>query len=262
MTYLDAEAFLEHAPAASRLLHECFEEQAQRRPDHPAVECRDEIITYAELNARADRIAFRLRAEGVQSGSLVALYMLKSCDLFAAMLGILKAGAGYVPIDPKFPAGRINAIVEDAKIEIILTDRELEPQANESTRVRTIVVDKDDHDYAPVLSPVVVNPDDVCYVIYTSGSTGKPKGVAIEHRNATNFIAALRTVYQLDETERVYQGFSVAFDASVEEMWAAFSLGATLVVPTEDIARSVFDAAEFINRKRISFFSTVPSFSH
>ena len=106
----------------------------------------------------------------------------------------------------------------------------------------------------------IVTPRDVCYVIYTSGSTGRPKGVVIEHRNAVNFVQALRTVYKINEDDRVYQGFSVAFDASIEEICAAFSIGGTLVVPSEDVARSTFDAAEFISTKRISFFSTVPSF--
>jgi non-ribosomal peptide synthetase-like protein len=260
MKHLNAETTLDRVHAVSGLLHEYFEEQAQRRPDHPAVECNGEIVTYAELNARADRLARKLRAEGVQSDALVALYLVKSCDLYAAMLGILKAGAGYVPIDSKFPIGRINSIIEDAGIKIILTDRTLGPNIVDSVAARTIVVDGNDDEYAPELSPVVVTPRDVCYVIYTSGSTGRPKGVVIEHRCAVNFIKALQTVYKIDENDRVYQGFSVAFDASVEEIWAAFSVGATLVVPTEDISRSTFEAAEFIDRERISYFSTVPSF--
>jgi non-ribosomal peptide synthetase-like protein len=260
MKHIKAETTLDRVHAVSGLLHEYLEEQAQRRPDHPAVECNGEIVTYAELNARADRLAHKLHAEGIQSEALVALYMVKSCDLFAAMLGILKAGAGYVPIDPKFPIGRINSIIEDAGIKIILTDQALRPNIVDSVEARTIVVDSNDDEYAPELSPVIVTPQDVCYVIYTSGSTGRPKGVVIEHRCAVNFIKALTTVYKIDENDRVYQGFSVAFDASVEEIWAAFSVGATLVVPTEDIARSTFDAAEFIDRERISYFSTVPSF--
>ena len=120
MKYMKIEAVLDRAEAVTGLLHECFEAQAQRRPNHPAVECNGETASYAELNARADRVARRLRAEGVQSGALVALYMVKSCDLFAALLGILKAGAGYVPIDPKFPVGRINSIIEDAGIGMVL----------------------------------------------------------------------------------------------------------------------------------------------
>ena len=90
-----------------RLLHHYFEEQVRRRPNHAAVECGGEILSYAQLNERADRIARRLRAAGAGTDTLVALFMVKSCDLFAAMLGILKSGAGYVPIDPKFPVGRI-----------------------------------------------------------------------------------------------------------------------------------------------------------
>lgn len=260
MKHINAETTLDRVQAVSGLLHEAFEEQAQRRPNHPAVECDGEIVTYAELNARADRFARKLRAEGVQSESLVALYLVKSCDLYAAMLGILKAGAGYVPIDPKFPIGRINSIIEDAGIKIVLTDQTLGPNLADNVQARTIIVDGDDDEYAPELSPVIVTPRDVCYVIYTSGSTGRPKGVVIEHRCAVNFIKALRTIYKINENDRVYQGFSVAFDASIEEIWAAFSIGATLVVPTEDISRSTFDAAEFIDRERISFFSTVPSF--
>ncbi len=260
MKHINAETTLDRVQAISGLLHEYFEEQAQRRPNHPAVECNGEIVTYAELNARADRLARKLRAEGIQSEALVALYLVKSCDLYAAMLGILKAGAGYVPIDPKFPIGRINSIIEDAGIKIVLTDRALKPNIADHVEAKTIVVDSNDGDYAPELSPVIITPRDVCYVIYTSGSTGRPKGVVIEHRCAVNFIKALRTVYKIDESDRVYQGFSVAFDASIEEIWAAFSAGATLVVPTEDISRSTFEAAEFIDRERISFFSTVPSF--
>ncbi len=260
MKYMKIEAVLDRAEAVTGLLHECFEAQAQRRPNHPAVECNGETASYAELNARADRVARRLRAEGVQSGALVALYMVKSCDLFAALLGILKAGAGYVPIDPKFPVGRINSIIEDAGIGMVLTDRTLGPDITQGIQARTVIVDDKDAEVAPALSPVVVTSQDICYVIYTSGSTGRPKGVVLEHRNALNFIKALRTVYKIEESDRIYQGFSVAFDASVEEIWAAFSTGATLVVPSEDIARSTFDAAEFIDRERISYFSTVPSF--
>ena len=101
---------------------------------------------------------------------------------------------------------------------------------------------------------------DPCYVIFTSGSTGRPKGVVVEHRNAVNFVRSLGSVYGLREDDRIYQGFSLAFDASVEECWAAFSLGATLVVPNADIARSPHDAADFIKAEGVTYFSTVPSF--
>ncbi len=99
----------------------------------------------------------------------------------------------------------------------------------------------------------------LCYVIYTSGSTGRPKGVMIEHRNAVAFVESLDGIYGLREDDRIYQGFSTAFDASVEEIWAAFSRGGTLVVPTEEVARSPADVADFISERRITYFSTVPT---
>ena len=131
MKHVNVEQALDEAGAIYGLLHHHFEEQVQRRPNHPAVECNGEVLTYAQLNERADRIARLLRAGGAGTDTLVALLMVKSCDLFAAMLGILKSGAGYVPIDPKFPVGRIRAIVEDAAIGIVLTDQTLAPIADE-----------------------------------------------------------------------------------------------------------------------------------
>lgn len=250
-----------------RLLHEFFERQVQLRPDHPAVECNGEALTYLALNRLADKIAAALRARDLGPGCLVALYSEKSVRLFAAMLGVLKAGAAYVPIDPKAPLARIASIIDDAGIPLVLADtdlaRILAPQVTvELLRIEAELIDAESGGdvTAPPLLPVVVTPEDACYVIFTSGSTGRPKGVVIEHRNAVNFIHSLRTVYRLTENDRIYQGFSIAFDASVEEIWAALSIGATLVVPTSDVARSIFDAAEFINQNHVTYFSTVPSF--
>jgi len=247
-----------------KLLHEFFERQVALRPGHPAVECNGVTLSYAELDELANRIAASLHARGVRPGALVALYLEKSHRLYAALLGVLKVGAGYVPLDPKFPIGRIQNILEDAGITTVISEGELGQamQPHVSAGVMLLETELADEGLraSPPIVPVVVTPADACYVIYTSGSTGRPKGVVIEHRNAVNFVRALHSVYKLEPRDRVYQGFSVAFDASVEEVWGAFSIGGTLVVPTEDISRSTFDAAEFINAKRVTFFSTVPSF--
>jgi non-ribosomal peptide synthetase-like protein len=243
------------------LLHQFFERQVAARPDQPAIECNGQSMTYSQLDEQADRIAALLRGRGVRPGILVAIYMAKSCRLFAAMLGVLKAGAGYVPIDPKFPSARTRAILEDAGVAIVLSESTVGETLAPHVDVEIVCLDKDAS--RPLFSTaesVVAKPNDVCYVIYTSGSTGTPKGVLIEHRNAVNFVRAMQKVYALSEGDRVYQGFSVAFDASVEEIWAAFSLGGTLVVPSEDISRSTLDAADFITSQQITFFSTVPSF--
>ena len=243
------------------LLHEFFEKQVVLRPNKAAVEHNGQLLTYAQLNDEAAQIANLLRQRGVRPGSLVGLYMAKSCRLYAALLGVLKAGAGYVPLDLKFPVQRIQAILEDAAVEIVIT----EGAAGEaiSPHVSAELIDLNRESDGDVFSPAearVARPNDICYVIYTSGSTGNPKGVLIEHRNAVNFIKALHKVYGLKEDDRVYQGFSIAFDASVEEIWAALSLGGTLVVPSEETLRSTLDAAEFITAQHVTCFSTVPSF--
>ncbi len=247
-----------------RLLHEFFERQVRLRPNATAVEFNDAVMSYAQLNELADRVAAFLRVRGVVPGALVALYLEKSDRLIAAMLGVLKAGAGYVPLDPKFPTGRVLSILEDADVTLVITDQalggELAPQTAAEVMFFEQDLNLDLRPAAPPLQPLPIAPDNVCYVIYTSGSTGRPKGVIIEHRNAVNFVQALSTVYRLTPNDRVYQGFSAAFDASIEEIWGALAIGGTLVIPTGEIARSALDAAEFIKARQVTFFSTVPSF--
>lgn len=249
----------------SPCLHHLFETMVEQRPDHVAIEFRDHKLTYRELDAWANRIAWSLRLRGVKSGSLVGLYHAKSCELFAAMLGILKAGAGYVPVDPKFPVDRIHHIFSDAGVRAVVTTSDL-AEGLKDLQTEFLLLDRQAEEIA--LRPVWVPPEavgeshdqDLAYVIYTSGSTGRPKGVMIEHRNAIAFVKSLSGIYGLTGNDRIYQGFSVAFDASVEEIWAAFSLGGTLFVAPDDIARSPADAADFITEKGITFFSTVPTF--
>jgi non-ribosomal peptide synthetase-like protein len=247
------------------LLHGLFEAQAKRRPDHPAVECKGKTLTYAELDRRANQYAHFFRMQGLGPGRLVALHLEKSVELFGALLGVLKAGAGYVPIDPKFPPDRIRSIIEDGAISVVVSQTSL-AIAQESADFQILLVDRDlakidaMSDVGITTNETGLSPSDICYVIYTSGSTGRPKGVAIEHRNAVCFAVSLPVTYGITEDDRVYQGFSVAFDAAVEEVWAALSLGGTLVVPADDLARSPQDVAAFITQNRISYFSTVPSF--
>ena len=255
-----------HADATvtpSHLLHGLFEAVARRRPDHPALACRGRVLTYAELDRLANRFAHYFRARGMGPGKLVALHLEKCVELFAALLGALKCGAGYVPIDPKFPAERVKSILEDGGIPLIVSQATL---ATAVAGVESFLIDRDLDKLAAMrdaplsASETGVAAGDICYVIYTSGSTGRPKGVVIEHRNAVCFAASLPTAYGITEDDRIYQGFSLAFDAAVEEVWAAFSIGGTLFVAADEVTRSPQDVASFIGENRISYFSTVPSF--
>jgi amino acid adenylation domain-containing protein len=249
--------------APCHLLHGLFESVARRRSDHPAVACRGRVLSYADLDRLANRFARYFRTRGMGPGRLVALHLEKSVELFAALLGVLKCGAGYVPIDPKFPAERIKSILEDGRIPLIVSQASLVGAVEE---VETFLIDRDLEKLATMIdtplaaSETGVEPSDICYVIYTSGSTGRPKGVVIEHRNAICFAGSLPTAYGITDADRIYQGFSVAFDAAVEEVWAAFSIGGTLFVATDEVTRSPRDVAAFITENRITYFSTVPSF--
>ncbi|MGH1352049.1 MAG: amino acid adenylation domain-containing protein, partial [Methyloligellaceae bacterium] len=254
-----------HVQSAS-LLHELFEIQAATRSNHVAVEAGNDRMTYAELDKYSNQIAQYLRNKGVKPGVLVGIYLTKSVRLYAAILGVLKAGAGYIPIDPKFPMERVNDILTDSEALLAISEGDIADELIASVDISLVRLDQEKEQISmepvkPILPHSIgLKGSDVCYVIYTSGSTGHPKGVMIEHRNALSFVSSLSTVYHLTQNERIYQGFSVAFDASVEEIWAAFSLGGTLVVPEEAISRSPLDTARFIEENNITFFSTIPTF--
>ncbi len=245
------------------LLHDYFARQARERPHHVAIECGRLKYSYKRLDQVSNQIGHWLQDRGVSRGTFVGICMAKSFALYATMLGVLKAGAAYVPIDPDLPEGRLQAILDDAAITIIVGSVDHIVRLSNGRSKMVLPIDGDatqvrNESHAPLQTKATAA--DACYVIYTSGSTGKPKGVVIEHRNAVNFVRSLNEIYRLTQSDRVYQGFSVSFDASVEEIWAAFSLGGTLVVPPHQLTKSPFDTAEFLTDNGISFFSTVPTF--
>jgi non-ribosomal peptide synthetase-like protein len=188
------------------------------RPDDVAVVAGIRSATYSELDARANQLARYLRTRGVKRGAAVAMLMPRSIEAYTAILGILKAGGAYVPIDPEYPADRISWIVENCGAVATVTETDLCRIAAESSEALLCNA----------------TPGDLCYVIYTSGSTGRPKGVMVEHRSACHLVEAERSIFGVRREDRVYQGASLCFDLSVEEIWLAFSAGATLVAATPD----------------------------
>ena len=253
--------------SAPILLHGYFERQVRRVPHRTAIECGCEVLTYIELDRYSNQIARALRHSGVTTGSLVGILLEKSPRLYATILGVLKAGAGYVPLDPKFPPDRVAHILADCNAAVAVSESNTAAKVREAAGVAPFLLLDADAGLIAAQSERGLSPrrlelrsNNLCYVIYTSGSTGRPKGVMIEHRNAAAFIDGMREVYEIGSKDRIYQGFSIAFDASVEEIWLAFSVGATLVVPSEDISRSPADAAEFINANGVTYFSTIPTF--
>ncbi len=246
-------------------LHRLFESQVDTQEHLPAIVYQSTVLSYATVEARANQLARLLRHKGVACGARVGLLIPRSPELYIAILAILKAGGAYVPLDPEYPADRIDYILTDCAVQTIVTTSDLATEKD--LRVSQIVcVDKAEAELAGE-STVRLMPDevpvgdrDLSYVIYTSGSTGRPKGVEIEHRSSVNYIQVVnREVYHVTPADRVYQGFSIAFDASVEEVWCTFAAGAALVVGSIDQVRSVVDLAHFLTHQQVTVLSCVPT---
>jgi non-ribosomal peptide synthetase-like protein len=179
------------------------------------------------------------------------------------MLGILKAGAAYVPIDPSNPSDRVRYILSDCRTSAVVTHERWLAEIEDPSRA--VLLDKhaeaiaDQPDHAPACSDVAAAADGPAYVIYTSGTTGRPKGVPITHRNVCNLVRAEARIFAVPPQARVYQGFSVAFDASVEEIWLAFFAGATLVAATPEMAAAGPDLARMLTCARVTVLSCVPT---
>lgn len=247
-----------------RCVHRLFEAHAERRPGAPAVVSGARTVTYGELDDRTNRFARHLRHRGVETGDLVGLVLDRSVDAVVAILSILKSGAAYVPLDPTHPADRLGHIVAEAGIRRVVTDAVF---AGVARSLGGTVVEVDDP-----LQPwqtesrarlagreIGASPTDLSYVLYTSGSTGRPKGVMTEHRNVASFVVAFNSIVRLTPGDRVFQGFSLGFDGSVEEMWMALSNGAALVVPPRDAPRFGNDLGRLLQAAKVTAFSTVPT---
>ncbi|MFI6688247.1 amino acid adenylation domain-containing protein [Streptomyces sp. NPDC050485] len=217
---------------ADRGVHELFGDQARARPDAVAVvDGRGTSTTYAELDARANRLANLVVSAGVRPGSFVAVCLPRGPELFAALIGVLRAGCAYLPLDPEYPSDRLAFMLADAEATVCLTERRLTSKLPDAD-VRMVCLDQEKEAIAalPDTPPQVqVSGRDAAYVIYTSGSTGQPKGTVIEHRSITRLVCNADYV-ALREDDVVGQGADATFDAATFEIWAPLVAGARLVV--------------------------------
>jgi amino acid adenylation domain-containing protein len=220
-----------------RSVVELFEEQAVRTPTAAAVVCEGDALTYADLNARANRLARHLGQLGVGPGKLVGLLMDQSSETIVAILGTLKAGGAYVPIDARYPAARIAYLLEDSRVEVLLTRGPLPKSAAGCEEFRGRVVDLLDSALASSDNsnlPERCGPTDAAYVIYTSGSTGRPKGVVVEHRGLTNYIWWANKVYCRGDVCDFPLFTSLSFDLTVTSIYVPLISGGRIVVYRED----------------------------
>jgi amino acid adenylation domain-containing protein len=234
------------ADPIDRCIHHLFESWAARTPDAVALVHADERLTYAELDARANRLAHRLAAHGVEPGATVGVCLEWRPELVVALLATLKAGGVYVPLDPSLPAGRLAYMAEDAGLRALVTSSALADRVPAGAAVR-VDVDAEEVSAAPAEAVRSrVSPADLAYIIYTSGSTGLPKGVAVEHGPAAAHLSAVARVHGIVPEDRVLQFASAGFDASLEQVFSPLLAGATLVLR----GAGLWSAEEFRTRVR------------
>ena len=236
------------------------------RSRHLAVDAVDGTLSYAGLDARANQLARFLVRQGVRPGDRVGLLSDRAVDGYLGMLAVLKAHAAYVPLDPAFPPDRLSYIAADAGVQTVLSRSYLADRAAAMAGTAKLlyldeVIEQIAGQSGERLGPGEAGEpaDDLCYIIYTSGSTGRPKGVAVGHASICNFVRVAAEVYGIGYADRVYQGMTIAFDFSVEEIWVPWIAGATLV-PKPDgdrvLGRELF---AFLRDRQVTALCCVPT---
>ena len=221
------------SPYPQKAIYELIEEQAEKNPDKIALEFKGEKITYKKLNEKANQLSNYFINKGIDNKSIIGIMQTHSIELIISILAVLKSGAAYLPIDPNYPADRINYILEDSRSKILLTNFKVEDNIDiqgECIDVRDINIE----DYSNNKTLVNTNIQDLAYVIYTSGSTGKPKGVMIKHQGLTNYICWAAKVYLKDENEVMPLYSSISFDLTVTSIFTPLISGNKIIIYEND----------------------------
>ncbi|MFF8034748.1 amino acid adenylation domain-containing protein [Streptomyces sp. NPDC016626] len=244
-------------PVPHATLATLFTQQAARTPDATALVFEDVTLTYAELDRRAEALARRLRARGAGPERFVAVAVPRSAELVTALLGVLKAGAAYLPVDLDYPAERVAFMLRDSGARTVVTTAEAAGRLPEVPELQRLLADADED--VPATRAEPAGPDHPAYLIYTSGSTGRPKGVVVTHRAIVNRLAWMQGAYGLAADDRVLQKTPSSFDVSVWEFFWPLAEGATLVLARPEGHRDPVYLAGLLRTRRITTLHFVPS---
>ncbi len=245
--------------AKVRTIHELFEEQVEKTPKEIAIIYENQIVTYEELNRKANQLAFQLRDKGVGPEIIVGLMTERSIEMIVGILGILKAGGVFLPIDPQYPIERIKYMLEDCNAGILLIQKHLFG-INENVSVE--VIDLEDNSLYQVEGQnldVINNSTNLAYLIYTSGSTGKPKAVMVEHAGVVNILLALQKKYPLLKQDAYLLKTAYTFDVSVTELFGWFLDGGKVVILKQGEERDPKSILNVISEKSVTHINFVPS---
>ena len=242
-----------------RCLPELVAERAENTPEAIAVECGDDRLTYAELRRLSGVVARQLRRRGAAPGSLVGISVQRSASMLPVLLGILEAGAAYVPLDPAYPAERIGFIIEDAGIELLVTEPSVVeglPDACPTLLVDDLLQERDDEVRTTLPA---VQPGDLAYVIFTSGSTGKPKGVQIEHGALVNFLRSMAASPGMTADDVLVAVTTISFDIAGLELYLPLLVGGRVVIAADGVEADGRQLAGLLERSGATVFQATPA---
>lgn len=243
----------------NKLIHELFEEQVEKTPENIAVVYNNEVLTYNELNSKANRLARTLRKEGVKANSIVGIMVDRSVEMIIGIIAILKAGGAYIPIDPNYPKDRINYMLLDSKASILITQKNFAIEMNLNCKLLDIYDLQNYSEYENNLD-IINNSNDLAYIIYTSGTTGNPKGVMVEHKNLVNISFSWRKHYNLDKFKvNLLQMASISFDVFAGDFCRSLHNGGTMYICSDDVKFDMQRLYDSLIEHKINIFESTPS---
>lgn len=256
------EMLCESKDKEAELIWETIAKQAEKYPGQIAVKCGQDSITYRELDCRSSQIARYLIKKGIKSESLVGICMYKSIEMIVAIVSILKAGGAYVPLDPGYPKERLDYIIDDSRLKLILTTQDSSIEIGKKN-VQIISIDAENE-------AILKESDDMfhdgsqsgeqsAYIIYTSGSTGKPKGVVVTHKNVLRLFSQTEKWFDFSQNDIWTMYHSFAFDFSVWEIWGALFYGGTLIVVPFELSRSFERFYHLLSEEKVTVLSQTPT---
>ncbi|MFN7962875.1 MAG: amino acid adenylation domain-containing protein [Thermoanaerobaculia bacterium] len=245
---------------SNELLHTLFVRQAAERPTATAVIADDRTLSYAELDRLSNQVASWLQGNGAEPNQLVAVVMGKGWQQIVAVLGVLKSGAAYLPLDPESPQDRLFYLYENADVKLALTSEAHLQRLEWPKSVKAVAVEGAEiARQKDTAGPLVQGPDDIAYVIYTSGSTGKPKGVVIHHRGAVNTLLDINARFAVSPTDRVLAVSALSFDLSVYDVFGTLAAGAALVMPRDSGTPDPHYWLSLAQKHAVSIWNSVPA---
>jgi len=242
-------------------LHGEFSKQANKTPENVAVVFADQELTYGEVESRSNQIARFLQSKDIGAGDLVGICVNRSADMMVYLYGIMKAGAGYVPLDPVYPTDRLEYMCDHSGLKLVVTESELSERVDELGKPQ-LAIDESAQEISQLSDAAVdpsASPSDICYVIYTSGSTGKPKGVQVPHGPVVNFLCSMKDCPGFKETDSVLAITTLSFDIAVLELYLPTVSGGKVVVLDSLTAADGIKLAQQISDHDISLLQATPA---